>query len=104
MSKFKRQPDGPIKEGLCHDCGLYFGDDIYVYQDLILCGECRYWARHNKRPPREPTTPELADVIGGDHKYHGGFGSETINRFRHVEAISERHVRILQDMEQDRGD
>jgi len=105
IRKAKEFPvDGPVSEGECVDCGLRFITDVYRWHGQILCGDCRYMRRHKAPPPRNPTVEDLQTNPIEDRKYDGGFGSFTCGRFRHVEAVSERHVRVLLEIEAEHGD
>jgi hypothetical protein len=100
-----KHPDGPIhvnRPMTCDDCQGEFIDDMYWYGNRRLCGECRYFRRTGKVAPREPTTAVSREIT--DKRYGGGYSSETLNRYRHIEAKSETHVRVLHQIESEKGD
>lgn len=43
-------PDGPVISGRCTACGSLKDHDIYRYLGIVLCGDCRYVARHGREP------------------------------------------------------
>lgn len=93
--------EGPVEKGVCSACGCYFTDDIYVWCYSILCGDCRYIARTGQPPRKEPRTPRDTRELHEDRGYDGGFGSETLHRFRRTEVVSQRHAEILLEIEQE---
>lgn len=95
--------NGPLRDDYCVDCGLYFHTDIFRWRGIILCGECRYIRRTGRLPPRGNTCFDLSEK-NGDQQFHGGFGSETLGRFRNIIVRSAVQVRVLMDIDRDRGD
>ena len=81
-------------------------DDIYSCNGWILCGDCRYELRYGHKPPPprlrgvRPAKSHQRRVTEEDYDQ----GSETLNRFRHVECGTELEYRILQDIDRSRGD
>ena len=73
------QPDGPIKKGECSDCLNRFKSDIYRYKGKILCGDCRYAARHGHEPEHTGRDSTLGNTSGNaavvaNIQYHGEYG------------------------------
>ena len=56
--------DGPAPPGECQACLAKCVDDIYFHKGKVLCGGCRYVARHGVQPPRKaPPGRATADDI-----------------------------------------
>jgi len=95
----------PIERGQCSHCCRQCHCDIYEFKagklkGKTLCGDCRYFQRHGRLPQKE-TRPRVDISEVEAHRYHGGYGSETLHRFRETECISERHMEELLRIEQE---
>lgn len=68
--------DGPVPGGRCTKCGKRFLDDIYRFQGIILCGDCRYFVRHGRWPSYDRHPGANGTTAGGiiavkETAYHG---------------------------------
>jgi len=69
-------PDGPVHDAICTKCYEFFEDDIYRYQGINLCGDCRYWVIHGRWPNYDKNPGgncRSADsvIARGEIAYHG---------------------------------
>jgi hypothetical protein len=86
----------PLERGTCDRCGTETKHDIYQCGPATLCGECRYWLRHGRRPPR---SPRCAPTSGPTDERDEFRGSHTVGRFRHTEIYSMTHYKTLAAIE-----
>lgn len=48
--------DGPVGVSCaCSSCGFRKSHDMYRYLGVVLCGDCRFFARSGRWPHRKPT-------------------------------------------------
>lgn len=85
--------DGPVAQGECCDCGMKFKEDVYRYKGRILCGECRYVARHKQMPPR--ACPPAVQLVRASVVYNGRNDSLHGNRYDVLQAKTTRHAEVL---------
>lgn len=91
-----RFADGPCEcGGKCQKCHELFSTDIYHYQGWVLCGECRYFVRHNKHPSREGTSTSLP--LTSETQYSGRGNAELNNRFEVLVVQSKKHADLLME-------
>ena len=86
--------DGPVPGGQCEACNENFSTDVYRHSGRILCGDCRYVARHNQQPPKESYS--IGDFSVFSEIQYRGFGSPELNeRFDVIRVDSVKHARLL---------
>lgn len=79
----------------CSACLQEFADDIYWFRGRLFCGDCRYFARHGKCPPREATTDTFPTFPISELNYRGRGTAELCGRFCVLPAVSDKHAAFL---------
>lgn len=92
--------DGPIKTGTCKRCGCVYHHDIFNWHGMVLCGDCRYWERHGKVPPRESHSLSIRAMprVGWQDEE---WGSGLYSASRHYFVSSRRDAALIEEIEAD---
>ena len=106
----------PARSGTCNYCGLRFSGDIWEVQLNgtsqrigAICGECRYFFRHNRLPGHEKIF--RPPVLDENSWFRRGFDPsrfdeelvtpQTQGRFLPTEVVSVRHAELLIELERE---
>ena len=100
----KARRNGPYgSSGYCSICGLAKDHDLYVLDELVLCGDCRFLIRTGSYPRYESkrayagaARQEAERLIGTGY---GHVATHTQGRFIPTEVVSLKHAELLLEID-----